>query len=452
MKFFKSPLFVTALTVFLGVFFVSIVYLQSNKNQPGVTTKTESIDKTEATSEISSNKISSDNNTSSNSSLIFNTVSASNSETQVKTTKEKQQVLVSFFDDDNKEIYAKEVPLYEITKVENGIEPAKVKISANGELAKSLIDDIKLPNENSSSDVKVIKTDSKFDKIVGTESTLEVDKKKTLMALEKSIKENTAANNFKNIDVKVVTKKNEGFTGKMNEMGFKTLLAKWRTTHPHHLDDAARNVNLSIASKKINGLIIPPNGKFSFNKVVGERSKKNGFKEAGVISQGRVIPGLGGGICQVSTTLYRAVLLSGAKIDERHNHSIYDGIEYAQRGLDAAVAWGYKDFKFTNKLNEPILITSQSGEGWVEVSIYAEKKPFESVELFTRNEVKRPFKTEKRINTKLKSGEVKIVHPGVDGYTVEAYRTITSLDGKSKEEKLSKDNYLTFNRIEERNN
>ena len=184
---------------------------------------------------------------------------------------------------------------------------------------------------------------------------------------------------------------------------------------------------------------------------MGERSKKNGFKEAGVISNGRVIPGLGGGICQVSTTLYRAVLLSGAKIDERHNHSIYDGIEYAQRGLDAAVAWGYKDFKFTNNLDIPIMIKSTSGDGWVEVSIYAEKKPFESIELSTRNEVKRPFKTEKRVNSKLKDGEIKVVHPGVDGYTIEAYRKIISIGGKSKEERLSKDNYLTYNRIEERN-
>ena len=440
MKFFKSPLFVAALTVFLGVFFVSIVFLQS-KNKPSIEKGNESVTKaeTETTSENSS-------------STLFSKEPKSTPEVKTETIKETQLVKVNFFNEDNKEITSKEVPLYEFTKEKKGDEPAKVVgITANGDLAKSLIDDIKLPNEQPSS-AKVIKTDSKFDKIVGSDSGLEVDKKKTLEALEKSIQSNTAAKNYQNVDVKVVTKKNEGFSGKMNEMGFKTLLAKWRTTHPHHLDDAARNVNLSIASQKINGLIIPPNGKFSFNKVVGERSKKNGFKEAGVISQGRVIPGLGGGICQVSTTLYRAVLLCGAKIDERHNHSIYDGIEYAQRGLDAAVAWGYKDFKFTNKLNEPILITSKSGEGWVEVSIYAEKKPFESVELFTKNEVKRPFKTEKRINTKLKSGEVKIVHPGVDGYTVEAYRTITSFDGKSKEEKLSKDNYLTFNRIEERNN
>ncbi len=449
MKFFKSPLFVAALTVFLGVFFVSIVFLQSKK-EPNVETNTTSKNTPSAKTTVS------ETTTETPSSAIFNTVSASNSETQAepetKTTKEKKQVLVSFFDDDNKEISKKEVPLYEITKVEKGNQPAQiVGITADGDLAKSLIDEIKLPNEKPSS-AKVIKTDSMFDKIVGNDSGLEVDKKKTLAALEQSIQSNTAANNFQKIDVKVVTKKNEGFSGKMNEMGFKTLLAKFRTNHPGHVDDDARNVNLAIASQKINGLIIPPNGKFSFNKVVGERSKKNGFKEAGVISQGRVIPGLGGGICQVSTTLYRAVLLSGAKINERHNHSIYDGIEYAQRGLDAAVAWGYKDFKFTNGLNEPILITSTSGKGWVEVSIYAENKPFESIELYTRNEVKKPFKTEKRINNKLKSGEVKIVHPGVDGYTVEAYRTITLADGKTKEERLSKDNYLTFNRIEERNN
>ena len=148
----------------------------------------------------------------------------------------------------------------------------------------------------------------------------------------------------------------------------------------------------------------------------------------------------------MSTTLYRAVLLSGAKIDERHNHSIYDGIEYAQRGLDAAVAWGYKDFKFTNALDIPLLFKSKSGEGWVEVEVWAER-----IELATRNEVKLPFKTEKRVNKKLKDGEVKIVHPGVDGYTIEAFRTIIPIGGVGKEVRLSKDRYLTYNRIEERN-
>ena len=440
MKFFKSPLFVAVLTVFLGVFFISIVFMQS-KNTPSVENKTDNTvpQKVETTA-------SSETKPKTGTPISFA------KKVEEKTTTEDQQVLVSFLNEENQKIAAKEVPLYEITKVEKGSEPAKiVSVVAKGELAKSLIDEIKLPNSKGEN-AKIIKTDSKFEKIVSSGSGLEVDKQKTLEALEKSIQANIAANNFDNINVKVVTKKNEGFSEKMNEMGFKTLLAKFRTTHPGHIDDAARNVNLSIASKKINGLIIPPNGKFSFNKVVGERSKANGFKEAGVISQGRVIPGLGGGICQVSTTLYRAVLLSGAKINERYNHSIYDGIEYAERGLDAAVAWGYKDFKFTNGLNIPILITSTSGEGWVEVSIYAEKKPFESIELFTKNEVKRPFKTETRINSKLKSGEVKVVHPGVVGYTVEAYRTITSIDGKSKEERLSKDNYLTYNRIEERNN
>ncbi len=439
MKFFKSPLFIAVLTVFLGVFFISIIFMQS-KNTPTLENKPNN-----TVSQKVEPKASDETKPTTSTPISFAKV-------EEKTTTEKQQVLVSFVNENNQAIAQKEVPLYEITKVEKGSEPAKiVSVVANGELAKSLIDDIKLPNEKHA-DAKIIKTDSKFEKIVSSGSGLEVDKEKTLQELEKSIQSNAVAKKFDKIDVKIITKKNEGFSEKMNEMGFKTLLAKFRTTHPGHIDDAGRNVNLAIASKKINGLIIPPNGKFSFNKVVGERSRANGFKEAGVISQGRVIPGLGGGICQVSTTLYRAVLLSGAKINERHNHSIYDGIEYAERGLDAAVAWGYKDFKFTNGLDLPILITSTSGEGWVEVSIYASQKPFESIELYTRNEVKRPYKTEKRINNKLKSGEVKIVHPGVDGYTVEAYRLTTTSDGKAKEERLSKDNYLTYNRIEERSN
>lgn len=238
----------------------------------------------------------------------------------------------------------------------------------------------------------------------------------------------------------------------MDDKRFTTLLAKFKTVHDeNHCGDAARNVNLALASKKIDGYIVNPGAKFSFNKVVGERSKKNGFKEAGCISAGRVVPGLGGGICQVSTTLYRAVLLCGAKIDERYNHSIYEGIAYAQRGLDAAVSWGTKDFRFTNKLNMPLMIKSTSGEGWVEVSIYGEKLPFKNVELYTKNEVKYPAELKKRVNKKLKDGEVKIVHPGVDGYSVESYRVITKEDGSTSEERLSKDKYLTFNRIEERN-
>lgn len=419
MKFFKSPLCIAALTVFLGVLFASIVFMQIKKGQPVEQQAGKPAEQVSKTVEPVQSPSPADKNVS----IV-----------EPKEITENVDVLVSFVGDNQKTVLAKQIPLYTVTKLEeNGKAPKLTKVEANGDLGIALIDEIKL-----------------------SDSTLAVDKAKTLAELEKSIQA-TNGDPYKDLTVKIITKKlestkkNEAITKDMSEKGFTTLLAKFKTEHPGHVDDAGRNVNLAIASQKLNGMIIKPKEKFSFNKVVGERSAKNGFKPAGCISAGKVIPGLGGGICQVSTTLYRAVLLSGAKIDERHNHSIYEGIEYAQRGLDAAVAWGYKDFKFTNALDIPLLIKSQSGEGWVEVAIYAEKKPFESIELSTRNEVKLPFKVEKRVNKKLKDGEVKIVHPGVDGYTVEAFRTITPIGGTGKEVRLSKDRYLTYNRIEERN-
>jgi hypothetical protein len=98
-----------------------------------------------------------------------------------------------------------------------------------------------------------------------------------------------------------------------------------------------------------------------------------------------------------------------------------------------------------------VLISSKAGKGRVEIEIFAEKKPFEAIVLETRNETKHPFQTQKKSNSSLKKGQVKVVHPGVDGYSVEAFRKIT-LNGHTKEERLSKDRYLTFNRIEEINN
>ncbi|MBU1107444.1 MAG: VanW family protein [Candidatus Riflebacteria bacterium] len=340
------------------------------------------------------------------------------------------------------------IPLYRVTYQNE----QPIEVVADGDLAKTLVDKLPAPTSaRPAGAAKLEKPKNGFARIVRGELGYAVDKNKTLEALEMSITQNPDA---KKLEIGVIMGKTEGkagFASKVKEMGFNHLIASFSTVHPDHADDEGRNVNLGIAAERIDGLIIPPGGKFSFNKVVGPRTSKYGFKNAGVISQGRVIPGMGGGICQVSTTLYRGILMSGMKIDERHNHSIYDGINYAQRGLDAAVAWGYKDFCFTNNLDIPILLACRSGKGSVELEIYAEKKPFDEVILETRNEVKHPFQVQKKTNSSLKKGEVKIVHPGVNGYSIETYRRITQ-SGKTKEERLSKDRYQTYSRIEESNN
>ncbi len=361
---------------------------------------------------------------------------------------EQRSVNIAFTDGEKNIQELEGIPLLTVTYQND----KPVEVVADGDKIRELVDKLpELTSEKPPVAAKLTK-ESGFSRIVRGEPGYTVDKNKTLSAFEEKIKADPEA---EKLEIPVVINKTEGkegFTEQAQKMGLNQLIAQFTTTHDaDHINDENRNVNLRVAALKIDGLIIPPGGKFSFNKVVGPRTEQYGFKKAGVISQGRVIPGLGGGICQVSTTLYRAVLMSGMKVDERHNHSIYDGINYAERGFDAAVAWGYKDFRFTNNLDIPILIACSSGKGSVEIKIYAEKKPFDDIKLEARNEIKHPFQTQKKRNSALKKDQVNVVHPGVHGWTIEAYRYITH-NGKTREEKLSKDRYMTYNRIEESNN
>ncbi|PKL42891.1 MAG: hypothetical protein CVV41_12755 [Candidatus Riflebacteria bacterium HGW-Riflebacteria-1] len=375
---------------------------------------------------------------------------ASDSITAAAATKvEERTVDISFVRDRADAIEFTKVPLFKVTYQNE----QPVEVIADGDQIRQLVDRLpELSGTKPAVAAKFEKQQDGFSRIIRGEPGYTVDKEKTLAAFEKKVTED---HNAQKLEIALIMSKTEGvegFADKAKKMNFNQLIASFSTVHDaDHINDENRNVNLRIAADKLDGLIVPPGGKFSFNKVVGPRTEKFGFKKAGVISQGRVIPGLGGGICQVSTTLYRAVLMGGMKIDERHNHSIYDGINYAQRGFDAAVAWGYKDFRFTNSLDIPILIACSSGKGSVKLEIFAEKKPFEEIILEARNEQKHPFQIQKKTNASLKKGETKIVHPGVHGYSIEAFRRITQ-SGKTREERLSKDRYLTFNRIEESNN
>lgn len=119
-----------------------------------------------------------------------------------------------------------------------------------------------------------------------------------------------------------------------------------------------RKENIRLAASKFNNMKLNPGDEISFNDVVGEISEKTGFKNATVIVGGEYENGIGGGICQVSTTLYNSLVLSDLEITERHNHS--RPINYVDLGTDAAVARGYKDLKFKNNTNNPILILAEA--------------------------------------------------------------------------------------------
>lgn len=147
----------------------------------------------------------------------------------------------------------------------------------------------------------------------------------------------------------------------------------------YDVKDQNRSENLAIASKKIDGTIILPGETFSYNKAVGERTISEGYKEAGQYIGGKLVNGIGGGICQLSSTLYNAVLYANLEIVARTNHGYL--CAYINAGRDATVSWGTIDFQFKNTRKYPVKIKSTVRNGVVEVAIYGipEEKEYEVV-------------------------------------------------------------------------
>lgn len=121
------------------------------------------------------------------------------------------------------------------------------------------------------------------------------------------------------------------------------------------LDDTpARVANINLACGAISGLQLSPGESFSFNNTVGRRTEANGYEDAPVLVDGHKEQGCGGGVCQVSSTLYMAALNAGLQIDERHRHS--KSVGYAPDGNDATVVFGQKDLIFTNNTDKTITL------------------------------------------------------------------------------------------------
>ncbi len=155
----------------------------------------------------------------------------------------------------------------------------------------------------------------------------------------------------------------------VNDLGkeaFPDLLASFSTKYAtSNLD---RTTNLKLAASKINGTVIMPGEIFSYNKVVGKRTIAAGYKEAAIYQDGGVTNGLGGGICQISSTLYNAVIQANMEIESRRNHMFVPS--YADAGKDATVVWGSTDFKFKNRREYPIKIEASVSGGIAKVNIY----------------------------------------------------------------------------------
>lgn len=210
--------------------------------------------------------------------------------------------------------------------------------------------------------------------------------------------------------------------------------------------DGNRTSNIKLATRKINGVVLMPGETFSYNKVVGKRTAAAGFKSAHAFSGGKVVDEIGGGICQVSSTLYNTVLLANLQIVERRNHHFNTG--YVKPGTDATVAWGGVDFKFKNSRNYPIKIVGSVSGGSVKIDIYGLKQENEYDVVIESQILQRTArKVVYQDDANLAKGQQKVIQSGYDGIKSKTYKVLKQNGQVVSRTLLSTDTYNTQNKI-----
>jgi vancomycin resistance protein YoaR len=214
----------------------------------------------------------------------------------------------------------------------------------------------------------------------------------------------------------------------------------------YNAGDVSRSANIALAAKHINGVVLASGDVFSYNDVVGERTANRGYKNAKVFMNGETVDGIGGGICQVSTTLYSAALYANLEMVERVNHQL--PVSYVPLGQDATVFFGSIDLKFKNNTNYPIKIVASASGGtmYVEVLGYKEDKTQKvTIENVTVSIMEPEVK--EVMDGSLPEGETKIEKQGTVGSVVDTYKTVTKEGSEPVKKRISRSVYNATPRI-----
>lgn len=209
---------------------------------------------------------------------------------------------------------------------------------------------------------------------------------------------------------------------------YKTVFAKKKN----------RTINVKLAASSLDGVFLMPGAEFSYNEIVGERSEARGYKEAPVIEQGQTVEGLGGGACQVSSTVHAAALLSGLGILERSNHTLPSS--YIPVGMDAVVSYPILDLRVRNTFDRPVVIRVYTEENTLIAKVLSDK-PRTGKIMFRREVTEEvPFRETITVEPALEPGTIKIKKRGKVGYKVQRGRIFIE-NGKERFEKLLTDTY-----------
>ena len=279
-------------------------------------------------------------------------------------------------------------------------------------------------------------------KIIPARMGIVIEREQLIKNIEDSMIKSVQPNIPNNFDLPVLYQEYELSTEEvLADLGILEPISSYETSLRGKQENSLYNIEK--AANELNGVILRSGEAFSFNKLIGPAEKEDGYRESTIIANGQFVIGYGGGVCQVSTTLYNAALLANLPITERYNHSIYgEATNYVPQGRDAAVFYGYKDLKFTNSLGHPIVIFGELKSDYLTVTIWGAEKPEQDIRIITEDlktydcdviEIKREELTKTGVDSN-------VLQEGIPGYAVRVYRFIKDYNGERREF-ISEDRY-----------
>lgn len=225
---------------------------------------------------------------------------------------------------------------------------------------------------------------------------------------------------------------------------FPDQLATYSTTYAS--SNYNRSTNISLAANAVNGTVLMPGETFSYNNTLGQRTTAKGYREAGAYVNGQVSSEVGGGICQVSSTLYNAALLCNLEIVDRTNHSFEPS--YVPAGQDATVSWRSPDFKFKNNREYPVKLVASAGSGRITFTIYGVKSDNDyEVKIQSSKTGTIPFSTQYVNDPSLPVGTTKVTQSGSNGCRSVTYKILYKNGQEVSRTLINSDTYNPHNQV-----
>ncbi len=227
----------------------------------------------------------------------------------------------------------------------------------------------------------------------------------------------------------------------LEEMLFRDVLSTFSSSFATSTEARAHNVRLT--ANRVDGYILMPGDVFSYDSTVGKRTAANGYREAGVYIGNKVETGIGGGICQTSSTLYSAALYANLEIVSRTSHSL--PVSYVPAGQDATIAEGYIDLKIKNNTQYPVKFEAKINGRTLVCRVLGVKEDGIKVELYHQTINTFEPETERSANPEIPVGYKKTIEKGSGGYSISSVRVVKQNGEEIKREKLTNSVYRAAN-------